>query len=65
MCLHSLSLILSGISPNVIAYHLKVQPQFEPVRQKKRCRGQDRQKTAEEEVDKLLQVRFSQEIMYP
>src|SRR3954467_12381994 len=52
------------IDPEVIAHELNIQPQFKPVKQKKRCLGLDRQMAAEEEVEKLLQAGFIQEITY-
>src|SRR4051812_14172671 len=56
---------MPGIDPEVIAHELNIQPQFKPIKLKKRSLGPDRQMAAEEEVEKLLQVGFIQEITYP
>src|SRR4051812_32736384 len=56
---------MPGIDPEVIAHELNIQPQFKPIKQKKQCLGLDRQMAAEEEVKKLLQAGFIQEITYP
>src|SRR5436189_5715215 len=53
------------IDPEVIAHELNIQPQFKPVKQKKRCLSLDQQMAAEEEVEKPLQAGFIQEITYP
>lgn len=45
---------MPGIDPEVITHELNIQPQFKPIKQKKRCLGLDRQIAAEEEVDKLF-----------
>src|SRR4051812_37834057 len=56
---------MPGISPTVAAHKLSVLPGFKPVRQKKRSLGEDRRRAAEEEVDKLLEAEFIEEITYP
>src|SRR3954465_2707464 len=56
---------MPGIDPVVIAHHLSIKPEYKPVQQKKRNLGIDRQKAAEEEVDKLLEADFIREINYP
>src|SRR3954471_22613031 len=56
---------MPGIDPAVIAHHLNIKPDYKPVQQKKRSLGIDRQKAAEEEVDRLLEAGFIQEINYP
>lgn len=52
-------------SPEVITHQLNVRPQYKYVKRRKRCIGLDRQKTAEEKVDKLLRVGFIREIFNP
>ncbi|XP_052210357.1 uncharacterized protein LOC127813436 [Diospyros lotus] len=58
-----------GIKPDVICHHLNVDPQFKPVRQKKRNIAPDRLSALEDEVDKLLKAdafsRYHQIMMYP
>src|SRR3954465_4094390 len=56
---------MPGIDPSIISHHLSVQPEFKPVQQKKRNLGIDRQRAAEEEVDRLLEADFIREINYP
>ena len=54
-----------GIDPSVIVYRLNVNPDFSPVRQKKRVFAQERDKAAAEEVRKLLEAGFIREVYYP
>src|SRR4051812_7877816 len=56
---------MPGIDPAIIAHRLSINPEYKPVQQKKRNLGIDRQKAAEEEVDKLLEADFIREINYP
>ena len=56
---------MPGISPNVICHHLNVDPQYKPVRQKKRNIAPDRLLALEEEIDKLLKAGFIREVLYP
>ncbi|XP_052197344.1 uncharacterized protein LOC127804512 [Diospyros lotus] len=56
---------MPGISPEVICHHLNVDPQFKPVRQKKRNIAPDRLHALEEEVDKLLKAGFIREVLCP
>src|SRR4051812_358038 len=52
------------IDPSVISHCLSIKPKFKPVQQKKRNLGIDRQRATEEEVDRLLEANFIQEINY-
>ena len=54
-----------GIHPDMICHHLNVDPQFRPVRQKKRNIAPNRLSVLEEEIDKLLKAGFIREVMYP
>ena len=56
---------MQGIDPLVIVQILNVSPSSFPVRQKKRVFAQERDKAIAEEVWKLLEVDFIQEVYYP
>ena len=55
---------MPGIDPSVIVHRLNVLPSFSPIRQKKRVFAQERDKAIAEEVRKLLEVDFIQEVYY-
>ncbi|XP_077226318.1 uncharacterized protein LOC143859522 [Tasmannia lanceolata] len=57
--------LLTGIPTNVAVQRLSVDPSHRPVKQKKQNFAPERQKAIKEEVDKLLQAGFIQEIHYP
>ena len=56
---------MPGIDPSVIVHRLNVLPSFSPIRQKKRVFAQERDKAIAEEVRKLLEADFIQEVYYP
>ena len=56
---------MGGIDPTIITYKLNVSPFFKPVKQKRRSFSSERQKTINEEVDKLLQAGAIREVEYP
>ena len=56
---------MSGIDPSVIVHWLNVLPSFSPIRQKKQVFAQERDKAIAEEVRKLLEADFIQEVYYP
>ena len=56
---------MPGIDPSVIVHRLNVNPKSSPIRQKKRVFAQERDKVITEEVRKLLEAGFIQEIYYP
>lgn len=56
---------MPGINSTVITHHLSIQYGYKPIKWKKRSLGAERQWDAEEEVDKLLEAGFIQEITYP
>ncbi|XP_073109670.1 uncharacterized protein [Elaeis guineensis] len=56
---------ISGIDPEVMIHYLGVDPTFHPIKQKKRSFIPEHQKVIAEEVDKLVNVGFIQEAMYP
>ncbi|XP_052185282.1 uncharacterized protein LOC127796919 [Diospyros lotus] len=57
---------MPGISPDEICHHLNVDPQFKPVRQKKKRNiAPDRLPALKEEIDKLLKACFIREVLYP
>ena len=53
-----------GINPSIIIHRLNVSPSFSPIQQKKRVFAQERDKAIAEEVRKLLEADFIQEV-YP
>uniref|UniRef100_A0A2N9EWZ5 Integrase catalytic domain-containing protein n=1 Tax=Fagus sylvatica TaxID=28930 RepID=A0A2N9EWZ5_FAGSY len=54
-----------GISTEVIAHKLNVNPSMSPVKQKRRVLAPDRNAVVMEEVDKLLTAGFIREVYYP
>ena len=56
---------MSGIDPSVMVHRLNVNPASSPIRQKKRVFAQERDKAIAEEVRKLLEAGFIQEVYYP
>ena len=56
---------MPGIDPSVIVHRLNVNPASSPIRQKKRVFTQERDKAVAEEVRKLLEAGFIQEVYYP
>ena len=53
------------IDPSVIVHRLNVNPASSPIRQKKRVFAPERDKAIVEEVRKLLEAGFIQEVYYP
>ncbi|MCQ7691381.1 reverse transcriptase domain-containing protein, partial [Salmonella enterica] len=49
----------------VVEHHLNTPPDARPVKQKLRCQAPDRQRAAQEEVDRLLAAGFIEEAKYP
>ncbi|XP_059658398.1 uncharacterized protein LOC132304680 [Cornus florida] len=56
---------MPGIDPTIMEYRLNVNPDFKPVRQKRRTFVPERNQAISEEVEKLLKVDFIQEVYYP
>ena len=56
---------MSGINLSIIVHKLNVLTSSPPIRQKKRVFAQERDKTIAEEVQKLLDANFIQEVYYP
>ena len=56
---------MGGIDPTVITHRLNVGSSFKPVKQKRRSFAPERQKTINEEVEKLLQAGAIREVEYP
>ena len=56
---------MPGIDPGVITHRLNICPSFEPVRQKKMVFAPERDNAIKEEVQKLMAVKFIQEVYYP
>ena len=56
---------MPGIDPSVIVHRLNVNSASSPIRQKKRVFAQERDKAITEEVRKLLEANFIQEVYYP
>ena len=49
---------MPGIDPEVMTYHLGVDPTFHPIKQKKKNFALEHQKAIAEEVDKLVKTGF-------
>jgi hypothetical protein len=56
---------MPGIPREVIEHHLKIHPDTRPVRQKPRKQSIERQNFIREEVRKLLQAGFIEEVYHP
>ena len=56
---------IPGIDPSIIVHKLNVNLDSSPIRQKKRVFAQERDKAVAEEVRKLLDAGFIQEVCYP
>ena len=56
---------MPGIDLSIIVHKLNVSPSFSPVRQKKRVFVQEWDKAIVEEVHKLQEADFIQEMYYP
>ena len=56
---------MGGIDPTVITHRLNTSPSFKPVKQKRRSFAEERKKSINEEVDKLLQAGAIREVEYP
>jgi hypothetical protein len=56
---------MPGIDPSVIVHKLNVDPNYRPVKQRRRTFAAERNQTVAEEVEKLLKVGFIREIDYP
>ena len=53
-----------GIHPEIMCYQLKINLQAKPVRQKRRVLDADRYKAFQDEVDRLLKIKFIRESYY-
>ncbi|KAL0355390.1 UNVERIFIED_CONTAM: Retrovirus-related Pol polyprotein from transposon gypsy [Sesamum radiatum] len=53
-----------GIDPEVIVHRLNVDPIMQPIKQKKRSFGAERNRIIEEEVGKLLEAEYVSEVQY-
>ena len=53
------------INPSIIVHRLNVSPSFSPIRQKKLVFMQERDKAITEDVRKLQEANFIQEVYHP
>ena len=56
---------MRGIDPTIITHRLNVSPSFKLIKQKRKSFALERQKSVNEEVDKLLQAGAIREVEYP
>ncbi|KAL5565706.1 hypothetical protein UlMin_028870 [Ulmus minor] len=56
---------MPGIDPDVIVHHLNIDPNFKPIKQKRRTFNAERYMAINTEVDKLLKAGFIEEANYP
>ncbi|KAL5545894.1 hypothetical protein UlMin_005581 [Ulmus minor] len=56
---------MPGIDPNVIVHRLNIDPNFKPIKQKRRTFNTERYMAINTEVDKLLKAGFIEEANYP
>ena len=56
---------MPGIDPSIIVHKLNISPSFSPVRQKKQVFAREQDKAIVEEVHKLQEADFMQEVYYP
>ncbi|KAM2929456.1 hypothetical protein COP2_036586 [Malus domestica] len=55
---------MPGISPDIICYHLSIDPKTKPVRQKRRSYNVERYEAMKAEVEKLKGIGFVCEVNY-
>lgn len=53
------------INPNVMSHGLNINPNHQPIRQKKRSMDAHRYEAFKDEVNKLLKCKFIRELFYP
>ncbi|KAL0409950.1 UNVERIFIED_CONTAM: hypothetical protein Slati_3584700 [Sesamum latifolium] len=56
---------LEGIDPQVITHHLNIDPNYKPIKQKKRHFGPKKDKIIQAEVNKLMAAGHIEEIQFP
>ncbi|KAL5538665.1 hypothetical protein UlMin_044967 [Ulmus minor] len=56
---------MPGIDPNIIVHRLNIDPNFKPIKQKRRTFNAERYMAINTEVDKLLKAGFIEEANYP
>jgi ribosomal protein S19E (S16A) len=56
---------MSGIPREVIKHHMKIYPDARPVQQRPRKQSVERQNIIREEIKKLLNAGFIQEVHHP
>jgi hypothetical protein len=56
---------MPGIDPLIMTHRLNIDPNYRPIRQKRRTLGPERYAVITEEVGKLLKAKFIEEIYYP
>ncbi|KAL0411873.1 UNVERIFIED_CONTAM: hypothetical protein Slati_3777000 [Sesamum latifolium] len=56
---------LEGIDPQVITHHLNIDPNYKPIKQKKRYFGPEKDKIIQAEVNKLMAAGHIKEIQFP
>lgn len=56
---------IPGIDPGLITHKLSVEPSQKKVKQRKRTFAPERQKAIKQEVEKLLEAGFTEEIQFP
>ncbi|KAL0411091.1 UNVERIFIED_CONTAM: hypothetical protein Slati_3698800 [Sesamum latifolium] len=56
---------LEGIDPQVITHHLNIDPNYKPIKQKKRHFGPEKDKIIQAEVNKLMAAGHIEEIQFP
>ena len=56
---------MPGVSPGVISHHLSVSKAKKPIQQKRRAFSDEKNRTIEEEVQKLLEAGFIEPCKYP
>ena len=56
---------MTGIDPEVAVYRLQVDPDYRPVKQKRRKFASERNKIINDEIQKLIDVGSVREVQYP
>ena len=56
---------MPGIDPQLITHKLNVDPTMKTIKKNKRSFALERQEAIKQEVEKLLEVGFIEEIQYP
>lgn len=55
---------MPSVDPNIVVHSLNIRPYVKPIKQKRMRMNEEKTKTSNEEVEKLLKARFIREVKY-